>query len=68
MKITRRIFSRPMASISIFAIPLMQYIILKIVGSIKPEREWIWWLALPLLFTVWFFINFKIVRNNGINR
>lgn len=68
LKIRRRVFGKPMGNSPIWIIPTFTYILLKNVGDIVPNREWVWWVLIPSLFIFWFFINFKIVRGNGINR
>jgi len=49
----------PISTMMMFLIPTSTYIILKISGSIT-QKEWLWWIIIPIMFTIWFFINFKL--------
>lgn len=65
MKITKRKEVCGICTSSIWWIPTITYLIFKVIGdNIKPEREWIWWVAIPTMFLVWVLINYKIKRNN----
>jgi hypothetical protein len=66
IKITRRVFSNPIGSMSLWLIPLINYVLIKSITEKNVDREWIIWILLPSLFIIWFFINFKIEKRNGI--
>jgi hypothetical protein len=66
MKITKRHwYSSPAATINIWFIPTLAYLIQKIGGVEFNEYEWIWWTGTPVLIIIWFFMNFKLVKDNG---
>lgn len=48
------------ATINIWLIPMLAYIFQKVGGMTFNEYEFIWWIAIPILFSVWLIINFKI--------
>ena len=62
MKIQKRKYSKITETIPIFTIPIFTYLFNKIAGFIKPDLEWVWWLSISLSLTIWFFVNFKIVK------
>ena len=62
MKIQTRKYSKITETLPIFTIPIFTYLFNKIAGFIKPELEWVWWLSISLSLTIWFFVNFKIVK------
>lgn len=65
MKVITRKGMCAICTSSVWWIPTITYLTFKFVGNnIKPEREWIWWVAIPTMFLVWFLINYKIKRNN----
>ena len=66
IKITRRVFSNLIGSMSLWIIPLINYVLIKSITEKNVDREWIIWMLLPSLFIIWFFINFKIEKRNGI--
>ena len=62
MKIVKRSFmSNPIGSMTIWLMPTMCYFFGK-VGGMTYHREWIWWVALPVLFSGWILLNFKIKK------
>jgi hypothetical protein len=64
MKIIKRGWmSRPISTLNLWMIPLVFYIIQKYAGVIRPYREWMWWVLIPTLFSVWFVYNFKIIKS-----
>ena len=60
MKIQKRKYAKITETLPIFSIPTFTYLIEKVSGIVNPNLEWIWWLAILITFTIWFFINFKI--------
>lgn len=52
----------PLISLQIFLLPLLTYLIGKLNG-LNYDKEYIWWIIIPLLFLIWFFINYKIIKN-----
>jgi hypothetical protein len=64
MKLVRRNkYINPIASIPLWGVSLFSYIMVKGMGIIIPEREWIWWVFIPSLFMVWVIMNWKIVKD-----
>ena len=64
MKIIKRGWmSSPISTLNLWMIPLMFYTIQKYAGVIRPDREWMWWVVIPILFSVWFVYNFKIIKS-----
>jgi len=45
---------------SLWWLPIMVYISLKIMQSINEPYEWVWWVGMPTMFLVWVLINWKI--------
>jgi hypothetical protein len=62
MKIIKRELARPSASLTLWIIPLMSYVIQKVGGVKMNDLEWIWWVGIPSMFTLWFFLNWKLKR------
>jgi hypothetical protein len=62
MKVEKRKYSKITETLPIFTIPIFTYLFNKIAGFIKPELEWVWWISITLSLTIWFFVNFKIVK------
>lgn len=63
MKINRRDkYMSPFATISLWVIPTMVYSLQKMLGVQFNEYEYIWWVGIPIMFVVWFMINFKITK------
>ena len=48
MKIIKKEFSKPWATMNIWFIPTIAYVWQKSLDVIIPEREFIWWLILPI--------------------
>lgn len=49
-----------MSTAHLFVIPTMTYISQKLAGVQHNKYEFVWWIALPLLFIMWFMLNFKL--------
>ena len=64
MKIERRGLLRPFATVQLWLIPTVFYSAQKLAGIKHNELEWIWWVLIPFMFSVWFFINWKIKKNS----
>ena len=64
MKITKREWARPGATVMIWAIPTMSYTLQKLAGIQMNSREWLWWIVIPGLVMLWAIINFKVVKDN----
>ena len=63
MKIVKRDeWSDPKLSMVIWLIPTMGYLLNKIAGIIIPNREWLWFVTIPMLFMIWFMMNFVITK------
>jgi hypothetical protein len=62
--IKRRDFSNPIGTMVMFLIPTASYIIGKLTGTIV-KNEWLWPIAIGLLFILWLIVNFKFVKNNN---
>ena len=62
IKIVKREWARPSQSSTIWAIPLMMYIMQKFASVQMNSHEWLWWTVIPALFILWFAINFKIKK------
>lgn len=61
MKISKRHwYSSPGATMTIWFIPTMSYLIQKVGGVQFNQYECVWWIGIPVLVVIWFFINFKI--------
>lgn len=63
MKITKRHWhSSPGATINIWFIPTLTYLIQKVGGVSFNQYEWIWWIGIPALMITWFLMNFKVIK------
>lgn len=63
MRIVKRsLRSNPKGSFTLWGIPIMTYIIMKVSGTVSFHKEWLWWVAIPTLFVVWVLINWKIKK------
>jgi hypothetical protein len=62
MKIVKREFARPTQNFSLWLMPTFMYIGLKVAGAIHPNKEWIWWVAIPSLICLWGLLNWKIKK------
>lgn len=51
----------PIINISLWLIPTMIYLILKYVACATFINEWLWWVVIPIMFTIWLLHNFKFV-------
>jgi hypothetical protein len=64
MKITKRHwYSSPGLTVSIWLIPTLSYLIQKVGGVEFNQYEWVWWVVIPILIVIWFFINFKLNKS-----
>ena len=62
MRIVKRSFaSQPIGSMTLWLIPTMSYILGKF-GGTNYQKEWIWWVIIPILILVWFLLNWKIKK------
>jgi hypothetical protein len=68
MKIIKRKSASPIQTMSIFVIPAMTYFIQSLMGIVNPNREWIWWVAIPTMVALWFVVNFKIKKQDGTTK
>jgi hypothetical protein len=57
--IKKRKNANPMGTITLWFMPLITYTALSM-ANVKFIHEWLWWVGLPLLFTLWLITNFKI--------
>ena len=64
IKIVKREWASPSQSSTIWAIPLMMYIMQKFASVQMNSHEWLWWTVIPGLVMLWAIINFKIVKDN----
>ncbi len=63
MKILKRNeLSNPKKTMVIWLVPTIGYLLTKISGVVDPNKEWIWFTALPILFMTWFMLNFVITK------
>ena len=63
MQIVRRKGISPFTTMNLWLIPTLTYVLQKSVGAIRPDREWIWFVGLPIVFSIWVLINFKFQKN-----
>ncbi len=63
MKLVKRSFANPVITTNIWVIPTFAYVLQKVLGVIRPDREWYWWLCISLALLGWLTFNFKIVKN-----
>jgi hypothetical protein len=62
MKIVRRnSYIHPASTCPLWVIPLITYLVQKLVGLEFNEREYIWWIGISAMFIFWFFLNFKTI-------
>lgn len=64
MKIVTKEMGRPFHTMNIWLIPLLVFAWQKSLGVIRADREWIWWVMLPIIFGLWFAFNFKFIKRN----
>jgi hypothetical protein len=62
MKIEKREHFSPTGTIHIWIVPTVFYLAQKMAGVQHNHLEWLWWIIIPGMFTLWFFINWKIRR------
>ena len=60
MRIVKREICRPLSTVTLWWIPTITYLIMKMNGIISPTKEWIWWIAIPIMFLIWVLLNWKI--------
>lgn len=63
MKISKRPEVCGICTASLWWIPIMSYFFMK-VNSVEFHNEWIWWLAIPIMFLIWVLLNWKIKIKN----
>jgi len=64
-KINKRKLSNPKASLSLVLIPLFNYLLLKLL-NIEMHKEYLWFIVIPFMFIIWFFLNFKISKKLNV--
>jgi hypothetical protein len=65
MKITKRAgYQSPTGTMTIWLIPTISYILQKLCGIQFNQYEFVWWIVIPVLFIVWFILNFKVTKDN----
>jgi hypothetical protein len=62
MKIVKRELGCPICTTSLWWVPTITYLIMKINNIISSNREWIWWVVIPVMFLIWVLINWKIKK------
>lgn len=62
MEIIKRKFAQPHSNFTLWLVPACSYIGLKVAGAINPNKEWVWWVAIPSLVLLWGLINWKIKK------
>ena len=61
MKITKRAgYQSP--TMTIWLIPTISYLLQKLWGINFKQYECVWWIVIPILFTVWLTFNFKVTK------
>jgi hypothetical protein len=62
MRLVKRSFaSQPLGSITLWLIPTMSYLVMKMNG-VEYHREWIWWMVIPVMVLIWGLLNWKIKK------
>jgi hypothetical protein len=62
MRIVKREVCRPLSTITLWLISTFTYIFEKFNGMINPNKEWVWWMVIPVMFLIWTSINWKIKK------
>jgi hypothetical protein len=62
MKIIKRQYGNPQYNFTMWLIPTLSYIGLKLSGLLNPSKEWVWWVAIPVMFSIWVMLNWKIKK------
>ena len=63
MKITKRVgYQSPTGTMTIWLIPTISYLLQKLGGMQFNQYEYVWWIVIPVLFVVWFILNFKLTK------
>ena len=61
MKINKRKGNiTPLSSITLWVIPTLTYLTQKIIGVTFNQYEFVWWILIPSLIVLWFFMNYKV--------
>ena len=63
MKIKKRNLANLIGSSVLWMMPTTSYLMQKLVGGKFNNLEWLWWVVIPSLMMIWFFINFKIEKD-----
>jgi hypothetical protein len=64
-KINKRKFSNPKANLALILIPSFNYLLLKL-SNVEMHREYLWFVLIPFMFIIWFFLNFKISKKLNV--
>jgi hypothetical protein len=62
MKIVKRELGCPICTTSLWWVPTITYLIMKINNIISSNREWLWWVTIPTMFLIWVLLNWKIKK------
>ncbi len=63
MKISRKNkYISPMSTTPLWFIPSMTYLIQKVTGVQHNQYEYMWWVVIPIMFVIWFMMNYKIEK------
>jgi hypothetical protein len=62
MKLVKRELGCPICTASLWWVPTITYLIMKINNVISSNREWLWWVAIPTMFLIWVLLNWKIKK------
>jgi hypothetical protein len=63
MKISKRAeHQSPTGTMTIWLVPTISYLLQKLWGINFKQYECVWWIVIPILFTVWFTFNFKVTK------
>ena len=63
MKINKRVgYQSPTGTMTIWLIPTISYLLQKLCGMNFNQYEYVWWIVIPVLFIVWFTLNFKLTK------
>jgi hypothetical protein len=64
-KINKRKFANPKANLALILIPSFNYLLLKL-SNVEMHREYLWFILIPFMFIIWFFLNFKISKKLNV--
>ena len=62
MKIVKRVEVCAPCTASLWFMPTMTYLIMKLNNIVSFHREWIWWVGIPTLILGWVLLNWKIKK------